>query len=235
MSERAGRPGMTGPTRLERGYRRLLACYPRAYRRENEDEILAVLLACARDGQQRPGLAESADLIKGAVRIRLRPAARAPRTVQAAVALLCAGVAAQVANLIITVATADAVGSAYAREYPPWAAAAVHHAVTGELVKYDALAAIGIGVWPLLARALVRGRNLARFALAAYFGLDCLAQLHAISHGAVVNAPLGLAAAGVAWLLILAASVLLFSGVSNRYYRPKPRPVTPLHQTVGTS
>ena len=32
---------------LERGYRRRLAWYPRWFRRENEDEILAVLLACA--------------------------------------------------------------------------------------------------------------------------------------------------------------------------------------------
>jgi hypothetical protein len=76
MTELAGRQGMSGPARLERGYRRLLACYPRgyrrllacyprAYRRENEEEILAVLLACAHDGQQRPGLAASADLITG--------------------------------------------------------------------------------------------------------------------------------------------------------------------------
>ena len=71
---------MSGPARLERGYRRLLACYPRAYRRENGEEILAVLLACAQSGQQRPDLAASADLIKGAIRMRLWPAARMPRT-----------------------------------------------------------------------------------------------------------------------------------------------------------
>jgi hypothetical protein len=58
---------------LERRYRRLLACYPRAFRRENEEEILAVLLACAEEGQQRPGMASSADLIRGAIRMRLRP------------------------------------------------------------------------------------------------------------------------------------------------------------------
>ena len=41
--------------RLERAYRRRLACYPRAWRRENEEEILAVLLACAAGEQCRPG------------------------------------------------------------------------------------------------------------------------------------------------------------------------------------
>ncbi len=134
MSELAARQGRSDPARLERGYRRLLACYPRAYRRENEEEILTVLLACAHDGQQRPGLAASADLIKGAMRMRLWPAARLPRTVRTAARLMCAGAAAQLAALIIEAVTAGSVRSAYARRYPPWAAAAVHHAVTAQLV-----------------------------------------------------------------------------------------------------
>jgi hypothetical protein len=35
---------MTDSQALERGYRRVLACYPRSFRRDNEDEILLVLL-----------------------------------------------------------------------------------------------------------------------------------------------------------------------------------------------
>ena len=34
---------MTGSSQLERGYRRVLACYPKAFRRTNEDEMLAVV------------------------------------------------------------------------------------------------------------------------------------------------------------------------------------------------
>ena len=51
---------MNSSASLERGYRRLLAFYPRAFRRENEEEILAVLLATAgrpapaRAGRSRP-------------------------------------------------------------------------------------------------------------------------------------------------------------------------------------
>ena len=52
----------------------MLACYPQAFRRENEEEIIGVLLSTAQEGQQRFGLAESFDLIRGAVRMRLRPA-----------------------------------------------------------------------------------------------------------------------------------------------------------------
>ena len=44
---------MTDRAKLERGYRRLLAWYPRAFRREYGPEIVAVLMACARDGQRR--------------------------------------------------------------------------------------------------------------------------------------------------------------------------------------
>ena len=38
---------MSGPPPLERRYRRLLACYPKAFRRDSGDEIIAVLLATA--------------------------------------------------------------------------------------------------------------------------------------------------------------------------------------------
>ena len=57
---------------LERGYRQLLRCYPAGHRDRHGEEMLGVLLAGARPGQRRPGLAESANLIAAAVRIRLR-------------------------------------------------------------------------------------------------------------------------------------------------------------------
>src|SRR5262249_60634103 len=63
---------MSDPPALERGYRRLLAWYPRAFRREHEEEMLAVLLAGARPGQQRPSLAEAVNLIISGLGVRLR-------------------------------------------------------------------------------------------------------------------------------------------------------------------
>lgn len=62
-----------GAAGLEGGYRRLLACYPRRFRNEHGEELLAVLLASARDGQPRPGLFESADLVRNGLGMRLRP------------------------------------------------------------------------------------------------------------------------------------------------------------------
>jgi len=64
---------MTDQANLERAYRRLLAWYPREFRQEHEQEILAVLMASAPDGQRRPGLVESADLIRSGLWMRLCP------------------------------------------------------------------------------------------------------------------------------------------------------------------
>lgn len=65
---------MSGAAGLEGRYLRLLALYPAEHRRAHQEEMLGVLMTGARAGQRRPGLAESADLILGALRIRLRPA-----------------------------------------------------------------------------------------------------------------------------------------------------------------
>jgi hypothetical protein len=62
---------MSDSTDLERRYRRLLACYPPAFRHEHEQEILAVLMAGADAGQQRPRLGEAANLIRHALWMRL--------------------------------------------------------------------------------------------------------------------------------------------------------------------
>jgi hypothetical protein len=62
---------MSDSAHLERRYRQLLALYPRAFRDEHEQEILAVLMAGADDGQQRPELGEAANLFKHALWMRL--------------------------------------------------------------------------------------------------------------------------------------------------------------------
>ena len=67
---------MSKPAGLERAYRRLVAWYPRSFRREQEEELLGVLMAGSRPGQRRPGLAETADLLRGAVAMRLLHALR---------------------------------------------------------------------------------------------------------------------------------------------------------------
>jgi hypothetical protein len=84
---------------LERAYRLLVACYPRSFRRESTEEVIAVLLATAREDQRRPSIAEAADLLRGAARMRLG-LSRCPRTVLHAVRLMYLGALVQGAVLV---------------------------------------------------------------------------------------------------------------------------------------
>ena len=59
-------------TTLERRYRRLLACYPTAYRTEYGEEMIGVLLASTPADQDRPTKAAAFDLIGGGLRARFR-------------------------------------------------------------------------------------------------------------------------------------------------------------------
>lgn len=63
---------MSDLARLERRYRRLLAFYPEAFRREHEEEMLSVLLAGASEDQRRPSRDEAIDLVGNALNMRLQ-------------------------------------------------------------------------------------------------------------------------------------------------------------------
>jgi hypothetical protein len=58
---------------LEARYRRLLGWFPADHRAVHGEEMLGVLMTGADDDRDKPGLRETADLLLGAVRIRLRP------------------------------------------------------------------------------------------------------------------------------------------------------------------
>jgi hypothetical protein len=62
----------TAHAELERRYRRLLRLYPREFRARREAEMLGVLMAGARDGQNRPAGGDVSDIVKGSLLMRLR-------------------------------------------------------------------------------------------------------------------------------------------------------------------
>jgi hypothetical protein len=199
---------------LERGYRRLLATYPRWFRRENEQEILAVLMACAQDGQTRPRLEAAVDLLKGAVRMRLRPRPGQPRTVYAAVRVMLLGALAELGALLTILATAASVRTAVARSYPDGVnSAAVHLAVDEVVVP------IVIVLWLWLAWAHSKAKDPARIALVAFLGLISLDMIGSLAQEAATFAPADLIAGAVLWFIALMAVVLVFTPPSNRYFR----------------
>jgi hypothetical protein len=213
---------MNGQDRLERGYRRVLACYPKSFRSDSEEEIVAVLLATAEEGQARVRLAEATDLIRGALRMRLRPAAPPPRSVRGAVKLMCVGAVAQLAAAVTVVLTAGSVQAAVARQ--PGLSAALRNQVLSLLTLREIGAMVAVGVWLLLAWAIGQGRDAGRFAFSSFFALITLAMLMAQAENGAADAPADMIAGAALWLIALVTMVLIFTRQSNRYYRQAVQP-----------
>jgi hypothetical protein len=206
---------MSDSPELERRYRRLLAWYPPAFRRERGAEMLGVLMDSASDDQQRVALADALDLARGALIIRLRVPAEAPRTVATAIRLMYVGAVVSLAGWISTLVTAGSVRSAMARAVPArWHLMLVHITAVEVVVP---LTVIG---WLWLAWANGHGNDGARIALVSYFGVVTLVLLWMLGIGSAVYASADLISVAVLWLVQLSAIVLIFNTRSARYFRP---------------
>jgi hypothetical protein len=224
---------MTDQERLERAYRRLLAWYPREFRRENGPEILAVLMASARDGKRRPGLAGSADLIRSGLWLRLRPGVpRSARTVRAAVRVMYAGAAVSTVNLVIFLALIGDISARHAILGYHLAAAQVSQLLTTPAITIPIVVdLVPIAVWLWMARETGRGRNWARSLSTVLFALATL-TLTSVVPQPVFNISfvpavhlsfvpvLGPAVPVLTWLAGAAAVWLLWRPASTAYFKP---------------
>jgi hypothetical protein len=211
--------------RLARGYRRLLMCYPKAFRREHQEEILAVLLALSAPGQRYPSPAESANLVRNALWMRLVPAApRSPRTVTHAVRLMYLGAVLELAALVTIVVSAGAVQAAIVQRYPAFTAAQWHAVVVAHLIPDEVAAPLAVGLWLWMAWANGRGHAWARVVFTAFFGLSTLGLLVALAQDAAVYATADLIAGVLLWLVQGATLALIFSRRSDPHYGRKAPP-----------
>ena len=204
---------MTDQEHLERAYRRLLAWYPREFRHENEQEILAVLIAGAPHGQRRPGLAEAADLIRSGLWLRLWPSVpRSARTVRAAVKLMYAGAAVSTVNLVILLALIGDIKVGLLLNTP---------FITVSIAW--SLAPLALWLW--MARENGRGRNWARIVSTVLFGAATL-DLTEVFGPPGIRLSLVPVIAGsptvpvLYWLVGLAAVWLLWRPASSAFFRP---------------
>jgi hypothetical protein len=204
---------MTDQEHLERAYRRLLAWYPRKFRHENEQEILAVLIAGAPHGQRRPGLAEAADLIRSGLWLRLWPSVpRSARTVRAAVKLMYAGAAVSTVNLVILLALIGDIKVSQLLNTP---------FITVSIAW--SLAPLALWLW--MARETGRGRNWARIVSTVLFGAATL-DLTEVFGPPGIRLSLVPVTAGsptvpvLYWLVGLAAVWLLWRPASRAFFRP---------------
>ena len=204
---------MTDQEHLERAYRRLLAWYPRAFRRENGQEILAVLIASAPHGQRRPGLAEAADLIRSGLWLRLWPSVpRSARAVRAAVKLMYAGAAVSTVNLVILLALIGDIKVSQLLNTP---------FITVSIAW--SLAPLALWLW--MARENGRGRNWARIVSTVLFGAATLdltgpfglpgirVSLVPVVYGSTIIPVLY-------WLVGAAVVWLLWRPASRAFFRP---------------
>jgi hypothetical protein len=221
---------MTDQEHLERAYRRLLAWYPREFRHENEQEILAVLIASAPHGQRRPGLAEAADLIRSGLWMRLRPSVpRSARTVRAAVKLMYAGAAVSTVNLVILLALIGDIKVHHALPGYHLTAAQVSQMLNTLFITVAiAWSLAPIALWLWMARENGRGRNWARIVCTVLFGLATLDLTGAFSWPPGIQlslVPEGFGRFGstvpvLYWLVGAAVVWLLWRPASSAFFRP---------------
>jgi hypothetical protein len=210
---------MTDSTLPERRYRRLLALYPTAFRREHEEEMLVVLMACARDGRRRPALADCADLIWNAIWMRLRPWARRPvPSVFWAVGLMVVSAALELIALATVVGTKGNLRLAIMRHFPHLAVGHVHAAVQSHVLAVEIGAPIAAGVCLWMAWANGRGHGWARGLFAGFFGLTSISLLAAVGQHVATYAPADLIVGCTLWLLGLITLVLILNPRSAQHY-----------------
>jgi hypothetical protein len=203
---------MTEQTELERRYRRLLASYPRAFRDEHEQEILAVLMACASEGQRRPGVVESADLIRSGLWMRLGPRlpSSAP-TVRAAVRLMYAGAAVCLVNLGISVVSLALNGPRGVSLRLGDDSQSLPLAITVGLLG----CLVVVALWLSMARTISQGRSWTRTFSTVLFVLASLELISVAGSskmlpGLIFWAPTWAVSAAAIWLLWLPASGAFF-------------------------
>jgi len=205
---------------LERWYRRLVACYPRSFRSQNTEEIIAVLLATAHDDQRRPSISEAADLLRGAVRMRMGMS-RSPWTVRSAVRLMWLGAIGQLAVVLTIQLSADRIRAVAAHRYPTEVANAVA-AVNMHLLVDLVAAPFIIAAWLWVAWANGKGYDWSRPAAIIAFLFYSIALIVALAQGSATYAIAAIIAATVVWVIGLAATVLLVVKPSWPYYARQP-------------
>jgi hypothetical protein len=212
---------MSGSGYLEQRYRRLLACYPRRYRRRHEEEILAVLLEGASPGQRRPSFAEAASLVRSGVAMRLRPGVpRSAHTMRQAVRLMYLGALLELGVFAVVAATAGRLHSAILAHDHSYTAAQWHTEFHQHIVPLEIAAPVAACVWVWLAWANGRGHGWGRALVLVLVGLTTASLLSGLAGGALTYAPEDAVAGIVLWMVAVAAAALILGRQARPYYRP---------------
>jgi hypothetical protein len=214
---------MSDQSQLERRYRRLLALYPKGFRREHGDEMLVVLLACARDGRRGSEVGDAANLLWNAVWMRAR--FLAPRSVPSVfwgVRLMVVAAFFELVCMVAVIATQSSVRTAVASSHIAGLTAAhLANSVASNVVSVEYGAPIAAAVWLLLAWANDRGHAWARAGTVGVLGITAASLLVSVSRHAAAYAPIDLTAGAVLCLIAFAALLLITTAESNGHYHSR--------------
>ena len=204
---------MSSAERLEAAYRRWLRCYPGWFRREHEDEMLAVLTAGAGPARRRPPTVECVDLLWGGMLLRIRPRVeRADWSTLWTVRLSYLGAVMQLAVAVTVLATSDDVKARILASDPGYGAARWHALLMGGLEPLAAFAALGVLVWGWVAWLRGRGHSWAHGLLVVLVAMTTVSLLHGLAGGSRIYAPFDLAVGVVLWLVGVAAVLMPVGG-----------------------
>jgi hypothetical protein len=169
---------------LERSYRRWLRCYPRSFRAKHEQEMLAILLASAAPGRDRPEPTECLDLLASALLVWVRPRIpRSDRSTHLAVRLMVLGAAVELAVSLMVWATSDDVRAVIVARNPSYTASQWHAEVDGSLDPLAIATGAFVVVWLWMAWANGRGRRWAKIVFALLFVETTVSLLHGLYQG----------------------------------------------------
>jgi hypothetical protein len=220
---------VSSSAQLEDAYRRLVQLYPRSFRRESTEEIIAVLLATARADQRYPSVLEAADLLRGAARMWLG-LSNCPRTVLYAVRLMYLGALAEIAVLVTLLVTSGSISAAVRANairslgpHPDHAAAAQAAANAATVISNhldgDILVLLlAVAGWLVLGWAAGQGSPLARVWAIIVCALYAALMAVDLSGSIVSVAPAAVIASGVTMAIGIAAVTLLLAKPSWPYY-----------------
>jgi hypothetical protein len=169
-------------------------------------------MAGAADGQARPGAAESVDLLRAAVHVRLGPSAEPPSpAVSRAVRLMCVTAVFELVAMVTVVATQGAMHAAILRADPYFTTTQWHKLVQLEVAPMKIGAPITACLWLLAAWGSSRGYALAKLGAVTLMLLTSVSLLSGLSHDAATYATADAIAGGALWAVAVAAVLMLFS------------------------
>ncbi|MGI9148456.1 MAG: hypothetical protein ACR2IK_18215, partial [Chloroflexota bacterium] len=173
--------------------------------------------------RRRPGLADSADLIRAAIWMRVRPwTCRPAPTVLWALRLMVFAAGLELVALAAVFGTQASLRAEIIGRFPHFTAAQWQAEVHAHILPVEIGAPIAAVVWLGLAWANGRGYGWARGLWVGLFGLTSLSLLAAVGQHAATYAPADLAAGCVLWLVGLLMLLLIFNPRSDRHYHQRP-------------